>query len=104
MNYKCLHTRGEDGNSSNGCTPSPASEVAQVQAWRLRVAEANPPLCTAQQGHMQQVAAEDSSYLRAQPCEVARILSHTMYQLDSFRKSTPPQNCELVALISNIKQ
>ena len=32
---------------------------------------------------------------------MAVILSHTMYLLDGFRKSTPPQNRQLIVLISN---
>ena len=31
-------------------------------------------------------------------------LSHIMYQLDGFRKSSPPQNRQLVVLISKNKQ
>ena len=30
--------------------------------------------------------------------------SHTMYWLDGIRKSIPPQDCQLVVLISNSKQ
>ena len=31
-------------------------------------------------------------------------ISHTMYELYGFRKSAPPQNRQLVVLISNIKR
>ena len=32
------------------------------------------------------------------------ILSDTIYSLDGFRKSTPPQNCQLLVLIRDSKQ
>ena len=37
-------------------------------------------------------------------CGGARLESHTIYQLNGFRKSTPPQNRQLVLLISSSKQ
>ena len=41
---------------------------------------------------------------QATAVEEASGLSHTLYQLNGFRKSTPSQNHQLVVLISNSKQ
>ena len=43
--------------------------------------------------------------IHSQPLEIERLppetdLSHRMYQLNGFRKSTPSQNCQLVILVS----
>jgi hypothetical protein len=36
--------------------------------------------------------------------EGAQVLTHTMFSLNGVRKSTPPQNSQLIVLISNRQQ
>jgi hypothetical protein len=45
-----------------------------------------------------------SAYTAAPAEPVKHNLSHTMYQLNGFKKSTPQQNRQLVALIRDSKK
>ena len=45
-----------------------------------------------------------SRWTAAPPLPWGLLLSHMMYRLVCSRKSTPPQNCQLNILISNLEQ
>ena len=55
------------------------------------------------QNSKQELIASRTALLQ-QNCTLKVLLSHTMYSLISFRKSTPPQNRQFNLSISNSKQ